>query len=156
MGTESFAATSTRVTFKQDGRMFQGDLYLPKNAKGPLPLVVVVHEWWSKSKHPITQAKRIADEIGYAALAVDLYGDGKTVGTPQEARALARPFYKDPSMGVERIQKFIGAVPKNSVDVSKVVSIGYCSAERSHSTSPAPAQCPITRSFWESRAFTAA
>lgn len=121
-----FAATSTPVAFKEGGKTFQGDLYLPKNAIGPLPLVVVVHEWWGKSNHPIAQAKRITDEFGYAALAVDLYGDGTTVGTPQEAQALAMPFYKDPSMGVERIQKFIEAAPKSSVDVSKVVSIGYC------------------------------
>src|SRR5215470_8209169 len=107
MSTGSFAATSAPVTFKEDGKTFQGDLYLPKNAKGPLPLVVVVHEWWGKSTHPIAQAKRIADEVGYAALAVDLYGDGKIVRTPQEAQALATPFYTDPSMGVERIQKFI-------------------------------------------------
>jgi dienelactone hydrolase len=126
MSTGSSAATSTPVTFNQDGKTFQGDLYLPKNANDPLPLVIVVHEWWGKSEHPIAQARRIADELGYAALAVDLYGDGKTVGTPQEAMALATPFYKDPSIGVQRLQKFIEAAPKHSVDVSKVVSIGYC------------------------------
>jgi dienelactone hydrolase len=126
MSTASFAVTSTPVTFKEDGKTFQGEMYLPTNTKGPFPLVVVVHGWWGKSKHPVTQAKRIAEELGYAALAVDLYGDGETVGTPQEAQALAAPFYEDPSMGVERIQKFIAAAPKNSVDVSKVVSIGYC------------------------------
>jgi dienelactone hydrolase len=126
MTITSFAATSTSVTFNQDGKTFQGDLYLPRNAKGPSPLVIVVHAWWGKSRHPIERAKRIADDLGYAALAVDLYGDGKTVGTPQEAQALAMPFYEDPWMGVERIKKFIEVAPTNFVDVSSVVSIGYC------------------------------
>jgi len=126
MSTARFAATSSAVTFKEDEKTFRGDLYLPKDMRGPLPLVVVVHGWWGKSHHPVAQAKRIADELGYAALAVDLYGDGKTVGTPQEARALAAPFYDEPSMGVERIQKFIAAAPKHSVNVSKIVCIGYC------------------------------
>ena len=149
MSTASVAATSTPVAFKEGGKTFQGDLYLPKNAKGPLPLVVVVHEWWGKSTHPIAQAKRIADELGYAALAVDLYGDGTIVGNPQEVLALARPFYKDPWIGVERIQKFIEAAPKDSVDVSKVVSIGYCFGG-TQSLNLAPARCPRARSFWAS------
>jgi dienelactone hydrolase len=126
MGTPSVTAASTPVTVNEGGKTFRGDLYLPKNASAPLPLVVVIHEWWGKSAHPLAQAKRIAAELGYAALAVDLYGDGTTVGTPQEAIALATPFYNDPSVGVARIHKFIEATPKHSVDVSKVVSIGYC------------------------------
>src|SRR6516164_4065657 len=121
MNAANLAGTPTPVTFNGDGKTFQGELYLPENATNPRPLVVVVHGWWGKSKHPIAQARRISDELGYAALAVDLYGDGTTVGTPREAQALAAPFYKDPSLGVERIRHFIAAAPKNSVDVSKIV-----------------------------------
>jgi dienelactone hydrolase len=126
MSTAILATTSIPVTFREDGKTFRGDLYLPAGAKRPLPLVVVVHEWWGKTQHPAAQAKRIADELGYAALAVDLIGDGKTVGTPPEAQALVMPFYKDPSLGVERIKRFIAAAPKESVDVSRLVCIGYC------------------------------
>ena len=95
-------------------------------------MVVVVHEWWGKNNYPEMRAKKIADELGYAALAVDLYGDGKTVVTPPEAQGLATPFYKEPSIGVKRLKAFIAATPdaakkaSATVDLSKLAAIGYC------------------------------
>src|SRR6185295_3672834 len=70
---EALAAKRLPIAI-QDGVKFQGDLYVPNKAKGPLPLVVVVHEWWGKTDYPQMRGKKIADELGYAALVVDLYG----------------------------------------------------------------------------------
>jgi carboxymethylenebutenolidase len=60
-------------------------LSLPEGAKGPLPAVLVIHEWWGLNEHIEHWADRLA-AAGFAALAVDLYG-GKVATTPDEAMA---------------------------------------------------------------------
>lgn len=128
------AAKSVPVKITEGDQTFSGDLYFPNNAKTTkaLPLVAVVHEWWGKTEHPQKRAQRIADQLGYAALVVDFYGDAKTVDTPKEAGALATPFYKDPMKGVKRLRAFVAAAPEAakkagvSLDLSKVAAIGFC------------------------------
>ncbi|AKF84212.1 carboxymethylenebutenolidase [Myxococcus fulvus] len=63
-------------------------LSLPEGAKGPLPAVLVLHEWWGLNAHIKHWADRLAAN-GYAALAVDLYG-GKVATTSDEALALVK------------------------------------------------------------------
>lgn len=62
-------------------------LSLPAAAgEGPVPGVVVIHEWWGLNDHIKLWADRLADE-GYAALAVDLYGG--VVATDSDAAMAA-------------------------------------------------------------------
>lgn len=60
-------------------------LVLPPGKAGPMPAVVVIHEWWGLNDHVKHWADRLAAD-GYAALAVDLYG-GAVATTPDEAMA---------------------------------------------------------------------
>jgi carboxymethylenebutenolidase len=60
-------------------------LSLPEGATGPVPGIVVIHEWWGLNPHIEHWADRLAS-AGYAALAVDLYS-GKVATTPDEAMA---------------------------------------------------------------------
>ncbi|HLD99768.1 MAG TPA: dienelactone hydrolase family protein [Bdellovibrionota bacterium] len=132
ISSDVFAAQAVPVTVKDGESTLKGDLYLPDAPTGSLPLVVVVHEWWGKNEFPANRAQRITDELGYAALAVDLYGGAKSVSTPQEAQALAAQFTKQPMLGVNRLKKFIATAPAAakkapaSLDLSKIAAIGYC------------------------------
>jgi dienelactone hydrolase len=122
-----FAATSTPVKVQEGTRSFQGDLYVPDHPKADLPLIVVVHEWWGNNDYPKMRAKRIADELGYAALSVDLYG-GKVATNVKDAQDLSGPFYKTPELGVDLLKKFIDATKaaNPSIDYNKIAAIGYC------------------------------
>jgi dienelactone hydrolase len=126
------AAQSTPVDIKEGDKTYKGTLFYPDKAVGALPLVIVVHEWWGKTEYPDMRARKIADELGYAALSVDLYGEGKTVSTPPEATQASGAFYKNPEMGVKLLQAFAAAVPTAAktagvtIDPSKVGAIGYC------------------------------
>jgi dienelactone hydrolase len=130
--TAANAAQTTPVDLKEGAKTYKGTLVYPDNAKGSLPLVLVVHEWWGKTEYPEMRARKIADELGYAALAVDLYGEGKTGMTPPEATELSGAFYKDPMMGVKLLQQFAAAAPEAakkagfSIDSGKIAAIGYC------------------------------
>jgi len=130
--TSALAAKSTPVDVKEGGTTYKGTLFYPDNAKGTLPLVIVTHEWWGKTDYPDMRAAKVADELGYAALSVDLYGEGKTLSTPPEATKVSGAFYKDPAMGVKRLQEFAQAAPAAAkkagvaIDPSKFAAIGYC------------------------------
>ncbi len=123
---------SLQLNIQDAGREYRGTLFFPKKSDGPLPLVVVVHEWWGKTEYPVLRAKKISQELGYAALVVDLFGEGKTAETPDAAKALAGPFYENPEMGVARIEKFITAAldlsngKTVSLDPQRIAAIGYC------------------------------
>ena len=51
-----------------------------------VPGVLVVHEWWGLDEHMRRRCRMLA-ELGYTALAVDMYGEGACATHPHEARA---------------------------------------------------------------------
>src|SRR4051812_15289442 len=65
------------------GKQVKGYLVRPSAAKGPLPGIIVVHEWWGLNDNIRKTADRLAGE-GYEALAVDLY-DGQSAENPDDA-----------------------------------------------------------------------
>lgn len=73
-----------------------------ENQKGKRPAVLVVHEWWGLTDYPVMRARKLA-ELGYIAMAVDMYGDGKIATNPMEAQELATPFYTDPQFRLDSI-----------------------------------------------------
>lgn len=114
------------VSFTEEDKSFTGEVKLPKKFQEPLPLVVIVPEWWGRNEY-IQSRSDMLNEAGYATLAVDLYGDGKRVETPSEAQALATPFYQYPEIGVRRLSKYIELASKDPhVNPEKIYVIGYC------------------------------
>ena len=98
-------------------------LSLPKDAKAPLPAVVVIHEWWGLNDNVKHWADRLAAE-GYAALAVDLYG-GAVATTPDAAMEAMRKV--DEKKAVETMRaavRFLKEDPR--VLATKTASIGWC------------------------------
>lgn len=113
-------------SFVEGDTKFEAKVNLPKDFKEKVPLVVVVHEWWGRTDYILNRAKML-NEQGYATVAVDLFGNNQTVETPAEAQALATPFYQNPQMGVDRLNKYITAAKLDPhVDASKVYVVGYC------------------------------
>ena len=106
-------AADKTVSFEEGGKTFQGKIYLPKNQnKSVKKIVMVVHEWWGANDYALSRSHMLA-ESGVAAMAVDLYGNGITVETPELAMAQAKPFYENPNLGVERLLKFKKLIKKN-------------------------------------------
>jgi dienelactone hydrolase len=90
------------------------------------PGILVIHEWWGLNDFAKEQARKLAEE-GYIAFAADMYGDGKTVDTPQEAQALAGGFYQDRAMMRARAAAALDALRRqDSVDPQRFGAIGYC------------------------------
>jgi dienelactone hydrolase len=114
------------VSFEENSQQFESKVMLPKNFKDRIPLVLVVHEWWGKNDYSIKRAQMLNDE-GFASLPVDLYGGNQVATDPKGAMELAGPFYQNPQMGIERLQKYIDEVKKDPhVDPNRIYVIGYC------------------------------
>lgn len=93
---------------------------------GKRPAVLVFPEWWGLNDYSRSRATQLA-QMGYVALAVDMYGDGKTTDKADEAGALAGAVYKDPKLLRDRAAAALDALVKQpNVDASKVAAIGYC------------------------------
>ncbi|MEP6727177.1 MAG: dienelactone hydrolase family protein [Bacteroidota bacterium] len=90
------------------------------------PGILIIPEWWGLNDYVKSRARQLA-ALGYIAVAVDLYGYGKTAETPDSAMKLAAPFYKDPHIAKTR---FDAAMEKlktyPQTDAHNIAAIGYC------------------------------
>ncbi|MEM6326413.1 MAG: dienelactone hydrolase family protein [Bacteroidota bacterium] len=86
-GTADLDVTVEEVAYATvNGETVTGTLVRPSGAEGPLPGLIVIHEWWGLNDNVRDMTRRFAAE-GYAALAVDLYS-GETADAPDDAMAL--------------------------------------------------------------------
>ena len=72
------------VEYRAGETVMQGYLAYDNALDGRRPGVLVVHEWWGHNDYARKRARMLA-ALGYTALAVDMYGDGKQADHPQDA-----------------------------------------------------------------------
>src|SRR5438105_3347404 len=73
-----------------------------KAKKGPLPVVLLIPEWWGLNDYVKMRAHKLA-ELGYFAMAVDMYGNRHVADNPDEAGKLAGAFYGDSALVKRRL-----------------------------------------------------
>ena len=113
------------VNYQSGDTKMKGFLAMPSGA-GPFPAVLVVHEWWGQTDYPRNRAKMLAKE-GYAAFAVDMYGDGKTVEHPNDAKKFSAKVMQDLDKAEENFRVALATLKaQESVDATNTAAIGYC------------------------------
>lgn len=97
------------------------------SAKGDRrPVVLVVPEWWGLNDYTRSRARQLAD-LGYLAMVVDMYGEGKTADNPEKAGKMAGPFYADPALAKSRFDAAMSyARTLPAADTTNIAAIGYC------------------------------
>jgi len=124
--TPSSKIKEEKVTYSIGGKEFKGLVVYDENQKGKRPAVLVVHEWWGLTDYPVMRARKLA-ALGYIAMAVDMYGDGKIAANPTEAQELATPFYKDPQLSKARLDAAQAKLKEfKQTDPQNIFAIGYC------------------------------
>jgi dienelactone hydrolase len=114
------------VSYSGDSVTMNGYVVYDENNKEKRPAVLVVHEWWGLNDYPKRRARQLA-ELGYVAMAVDIYGNGKTADNPDSAEHYAGPFYMNPQKAKARIDAAIAKIKTmEQVDGSNIAAIGYC------------------------------
>jgi len=114
------------ITYSDGATILKGYVAYNEEQEGKRPAIIVVPEWWGCGEYVRIRARMLA-ELGYIAIAVDMYGDGKIANNPGEAQAFAGVFYKDPALGKSRIEAAIKKISSYAqTDVNKLGAIGYC------------------------------
>jgi len=124
--THSSNIKEENVSYVANGVTLKGFIAYDESVKGKRPTILIVHEWWGLNDYTKMRARKLA-ELGYVAMAVDMYGDGKTAANPKEAQEFTTPFYKDPNLGKNRLDAAIKKIKEYpQVDPNKIAAIGYC------------------------------
>jgi dienelactone hydrolase len=126
-GSAAQAAVQGReVSYQANGTTLKGYLAFDDAIKGKRPGVLVVHEWWGQNEYARRRARMLA-ELGYTALAVDMYGDGKVVDNPDDAGKLAAGVYKNMAVAQARFEAGMQLLrEQETVDANKIAAFGYC------------------------------
>jgi dienelactone hydrolase len=127
-GSDTTAAVykEENVTFSGDNATMDAYVVYDENNTARRPAVLVVPEWWGLNDYPKMRARMLA-KLGYVAMAVDLYGNGKVADNPDSAKAYATPFYKNPASAKARIDAAIAKLKTyGAVDTANIGAIGYC------------------------------
>lgn len=121
------AAIETQpLEYRQGDVRLVGYLAVPKDAAGPRPGILVVHEWKGLNDYAKHRAEQLA-ELGYVALAADIYGEGKIVTDTKEASELSGSYKKDRALLRARAAAALAALKAQpQVNKAQIAAIGYC------------------------------
>ncbi|RIX26433.1 dienelactone hydrolase family protein [Amnibacterium setariae] len=115
----------TEVDYDADGTPARGYLAVPGDATGPLPAVLVVHDWLG-----VTDATRMRCDmlarIGYVAFAADVYGADLRPSDAEASQAAGR-FYGDRELWRGRLAAALQRLQAEpAADTERLAAIGYC------------------------------
>lgn len=114
------------IQYEANGVKLKGYVAWDARRTGPRPGVLVVHEWWGHTDYVQKRARMLA-ELGYTGFAIDMYGNGKTAATPDEAGKLMNGVLSNMDEGVARFNAARKALESRpDTDASKTAAIGYC------------------------------
>ena len=114
------------VEYQLDTLNMKGYIAYNSKFEGKRPGILVVHEWWGHNEHARNRAEMLAD-LGYTALAVDMYGDGKTADHPEKAGAFAGEVMSNVESAKGRFESAMQVLKDHeTVDPDKIGAIGYC------------------------------
>lgn len=109
-----------------DGTPLVGYYAYDAAVTGKRPGIVVVHEWWGLNEYAKRRARDLA-ALGYAALAVDMYGDGRNTEHPADALAFMKAASADPAASKARFLAGLDLLRSQpETDPARLAAIGYC------------------------------
>jgi dienelactone hydrolase len=114
------------INYEAGGREFTGYFAWDDTSSGERPGVLVLHEWWGHNDYARERARMLA-EIGYTALALDMYGSDRVAEHPEDARAFMQALMSDMDAAERRFDKahdLLRAHP--TVAPERTAAIGYC------------------------------
>jgi dienelactone hydrolase len=120
------AVVGKEVSYQAGDIVMKGYLAYDDAVTGKRPGILVVHEWWGHNTYARKRADMLA-ELGYTAMAVDMYGDGKTADHPDTAGKFATAVRQDQDMLQARFNAARHYLNnQETVDPELNAAIGYC------------------------------
>jgi dienelactone hydrolase len=114
------------IEYSADGVRMIGQYAVDDIKQGKRPGILVCHEGNGLTDHTKKIAARLAG-LGYAAFAMDYYGDGKPLATPAEWTARMAPWRTDRTHIRLRANAALATLAaQKEVDPARLAAIGYC------------------------------
>ena len=109
-----------------DGTQMVGYYAYDDAVEGKRPGVVVVHEWWGLNDYAKQRARDLA-ELGYSALAIDMYGEGRNTEHPKDAMSFMQAALADADAAKARFNAGLDLLKQQQqTDAGKLAAVGYC------------------------------
>jgi len=122
----SAAVVGEEMTYEGAGVTMKGYLAYDDATAEKRPGVLVVHEWWGHNDYARKRAHMLA-ELGYVAMAVDMYGDGKQAMHPDDAGKFAGEVMQNTATARGRFQAALEQLKRHpATDTGRIAAIGYC------------------------------
>lgn len=114
------------IAYQVGGKRYVGTFFADDEVAGRRPGVLVAPEGGGLVDLTKSIARRLA-EAGYAALAMDYYGDGKPLEDINQVMTRLGPWFADPT-GIREIAVAALAVlaEQSQTDAGRLAAIGYC------------------------------
>ncbi|WP_445116921.1 dienelactone hydrolase family protein [Acinetobacter sp. WZC-1] len=109
----------------EDGTHLIGYFAAPESAQA-VAGIIVAPEWWGRTEYTVQRARELA-EHGYAALAIDMYGDKKVTEDSAQAYEWMMATFQHPDTVVSRASAGLNALTAQpEVKADKLAAIGFC------------------------------
>jgi dienelactone hydrolase len=117
---------TNRIEYRVGDASHQGYLAYDNEISATRPGIIIVHEWWGLNDYIVRRAHMLA-ELGYVALAIDMFGGGRLAGNPDEAGSLMNGVLNDMETGTAALQAgYQLLLNQVGVDAERTAAIGYC------------------------------
>ena len=117
---------TNRIEYSVGDNSHQGYLTYDDEISDARPGVIIVHEWWGLNDYMVRRAHMLA-ELGYVALALDMYGDGQIAADTDQAGALMTGVLNDMEAGTAALKAgYELLLSQAGVDSERTAAIGYC------------------------------
>lgn len=114
------------IAYQSGDLVLKGYLAYDDEVQGQRPGVLVVHEWWGHNDYVRDRARQLA-QLGYTALALDMYGEGKIAEHPEDAGKFAGEVRGNMQEAEQRFRAALAQLRIHpTVDARKIAAIGYC------------------------------
>jgi dienelactone hydrolase len=114
------------IDYSSGGTQMKGYIVYDDSFRGKRPAVLVVHEWWGHNEYARDRARQLA-QLGYVAMAVDMYGDGRQASHPEDAQKFSSEIANNIDLGKQRFMAAMGQLQGHKlVKANKIAAIGYC------------------------------
>ena len=115
-------ALAEDVAYEVGGESFTGYYAAAENPKG---LVLIVHDWDGMTDYERQRADMLA-ELGYAAFALDMFGNDTPTETMEHRQAATGALYQDRERMRALIEAGLAQARAQAGDGLGVVTMGYC------------------------------
>ena len=114
------------IEYRDGPTVLEGFFCHDDSRPGPLPALLIGHEWGGRGEFVERKARRLAWH-GFATFALDMFGKGRRGTTSAECTALISPFVQDRALLARRVTAALTTVKElPEVDARRTSALGFC------------------------------